>query len=127
MPPDVLGTLWYLKDLDLWKTTKPYFINVPQAALPESQPTSNEVSEPVHDVPIQDMRDVGSPKDIDLCGFVYKTHDFQASTEIFKDPIAIRQQYIPAVEEWVRQITGAEIVYTLTFEVRAISPLAHNQ
>jgi hypothetical protein len=126
MPPNVFGTLWYLKDLDLWKTTKPYFINVPQAALPESQRTSNEVSEPVHDVPIWDMRDVGSPKDLDLCGFTYKTHDFQASTEIFTDPVAVRQQYIPEVEEWVRQVTGAEIVYTLTSEVRAPSPPARN-
>jgi len=126
MPPNVLGTLWYLKDLDLWKTTKPYFINVPQAALPASQRTSNEVSEPVHDVLIRDMRDVGSPKDIDLCGFTYKTHDFQASAEVFKDPAAVRQQYIPEVEEWVRQVTGAEIVHTLTSEVRALSPLARN-
>jgi hypothetical protein len=120
MAPNVLGTLWYLKGLDLWKTTKPYFINVPQVALPESQPTSNEVSEPVHDVPIRDMRDVDSPKDIDLCGFEYKTHDFQVSTEIFKDPVAVRQQYVPEVEEWVRQVTGAEIVYALTSEVRAL-------
>jgi len=99
---------------------------VPQIALPESQPTSNEVSEPVHDVPIRDMRVVGSPKDIDLCGFEYKTHDFQISAEVFKDPVAVRQQYIPEVEEWVRQVTGAEIVYTLTSEVRALSPLAHD-
>jgi hypothetical protein len=120
MAPNVLGTLWYLKGLDLWKTTKPYFINVPQVALPESQPTSNEVSEPVHDVPIRDMRDADSPKDIDLCGFDYKTHDFQVSTEIFKDPIAVRQQYVPEVEGWVRQVTGAEIVYALTSEVRAL-------
>jgi hypothetical protein len=126
MPPNVLGTLWYLKDLDLWKTTKPYFINVPQAALPESQRTSNEVSEPVHDVLIRDMRDIGSPKDLDLCGFTYKTHDFQASAEVFKDPVAVRQQYIPEVEEWVRRVTGAEIVHTLTFEVCAVSPLARN-
>lgn len=125
MAPNVLGTLWYLKDLDLWKTTKPYFINVPQAALPESQRTSNEVSEPVHDVLIRDMRDVGSPKDLDLCGFTYKTHDFQASAETFEDPVAVRQQYIPEVEEWVRQVTGAEIVHTMTSEVRALSPLAH--
>jgi hypothetical protein len=124
MPTNVLGTLWYLKDLDLWKTTKPYFINVPQVALPEGQRTSNEVSEPVHNVLIRDMRDAGSPNDIDLRGFAYKTHDFQLSTEVFKDRVAVRQQYIPKVEEWVRQITGAEIVHTLTSEVRALSPLA---
>jgi hypothetical protein len=121
----ILGTFWYLRALDLWKTTKPYFINVPQDALPESQRASNEVSEPVQDVPIQDMRDTSSPDDIDSCGFSYKTYDFEVSTEYFRDPVAVRQHYIPKVEEWLRRVTGAEIVHTLTSEVRDLSPRAH--
>ncbi|OLE52844.1 MAG: hypothetical protein AUG51_16090 [Acidobacteria bacterium 13_1_20CM_3_53_8] len=117
MSPNLVGTFWYLKDLDLWKTTKPYFINVPQHALPASQRASNEVSEPISDVPVHNMRDAGWRDDIDLCGFTYKRHDFQISTEVFKDSAAVREEYIPKVEEWLRHVTGAEIVHTLTSEV----------
>lgn len=119
------GTLWYLKSLDIWATTKPYFINVPQSALPENQRVSNEVSEQVRDVTIRNMRDIGSPNDIDLCGFSYKTHDFEVSTEIFKDPLTVRQHYIPKVEGWLQEITGAEFVHTLTSEVRDLSSFVH--
>jgi hypothetical protein len=119
---NIFATFWYLKNLDLWSTTKPYFINVPQNALPENRRASNEVSEPVGNIQIRDMRDIGSPTDIDLCGFSYKTHDFEVPTKIFRDPVAVRQHYIPKVEEWLRQITGAEIVHTLTSEVCDLSP-----
>ena len=124
MSIDVLGTFWYLKDLGLWKTTKPYFINVPQNALPESQRASNEVSEPIQDVPVRNMREASSPVDIDLCGFSYKIHDFDLPEALFKDPVAIRERYIPKVEEWLQQITGAEIVRTLTSEVGDLSSRA---
>jgi hypothetical protein len=125
MSMSIFGTLWYLKNLDIWATTKPYFINVPQSALPENQRASNEVSEPVRDVTIRNMRDTGSPNDIDLCGFSYKMHDFEVSTEIFKDPVAVRQHYIPKVEGWLQEVTGAEVVHTLTSEVRDLSSFVH--
>lgn len=126
MSMDVLGTFWYLKNLDLWKTTKPYFINVPQNALPEGQRASNEVSEPVRDVLVRSMRDVSSPDDIDLYGFSYRTHDFELSADIFRDPVAVRQRYVPRVEQWLRQIIGAEIVHTLTSEVRDLAHHPHS-
>lgn len=117
MSSNILGTFWYLKGLDLWATTKPYFINVPQNALPEGQRASNEVSEPANGVLVRSMRDANAPNDIDLCGFSYRTHDFDISAEVFRDSAAVRRQYIPRVEEWLQQITGAETVHTLTFEV----------
>jgi hypothetical protein len=121
MSSNILGTFWYLKALDLWATTKPYFINVPQSALPIGQHASNEVSEPINDIVVQNMRDVISPDDIDLFGFSYRTHDFGVPAEVFKDPGALRRHYIPRVEEWLLEVTGAEIVHTLTSEVRELS------
>lgn len=90
------------------------------------QQTSNEVSEPINDVLVQNMRDVILPDDIDLCGFSYRTHEFDVPVEVFRDPVAVRRHYLPRVEEWLLQVTGAEIVHTLTSEVRDLSHLVHS-
>src|SRR6266480_2323251 len=127
MPSTILGTFWYLKPLDLWATTKPYFINVPQSALPAGQHASNEVSEPTSDVLVRNMRDVISPDDVELCGFSYRTHDFNIPVEVFRDPLAVRRHYIPKVEEWLLQVTGAEIAHTLACEVRDLSHPVYRQ
>ena len=117
MSDPLKATLWYLKDLAIWKSTKPYFINVPQSALEEGQKSSNEISEPINHVPVRNMRDVDTPNDIDLCGFSVSVNDFAIPEEVFRDPAEVRKQYIPEVEKWLQRLTGAEIVVTLTSEV----------
>jgi hypothetical protein len=116
MSTPVSATFWYLKDLDLWKTTKPYFINVPNHAIPTGHLRSNEVSVPISGVPVRNMRECLSELDLDKNGFVCKTHAFSTSEEAFRDPAVIRQSYIPEVEQWLRTCMGAESAHVLTSE-----------
>lgn len=117
MAETVQATFWYLKRLPIWNSTKPYFINVPQSALQEDQKSSNEISEPIADIPVRNMRDLPWPNDIDLRGFAFHVHEFGIREEVFRDPSGVRREYIPKVETWLKMVTGAEIVHTLTSEV----------
>jgi hypothetical protein len=111
------ATLWYLQDLELWKTTKPYFINVPMSAIPPGHSRSNEISVPVHDVPVHNMREEMSQIGLDTTGFTFRRHKSQIPLETLEDSPILRDEYIPEIEEWLRSSMGADIVKTITFQV----------
>ena len=120
----VKATLWYLQQSDLWKTTKPYFINVPQSALPEGQLPSNEVSVPVENIEVQDMRPMMSSLDLDTNGFTIVSHRFETPVDAFQSYPRARKLYVPEVESWLRVFLGADTVHTTAFEVLRYPGLA---
>ena len=113
-----LATFWYLQKLPLWQSTKPYFINVPKSALPEGQPPTNEVSEPVSNIKVRDMREHPASCNIDQSAFTFFCHDFSTPEHVFQDLTSARRLYVPEAEDWICNKLGAEYVHTLALEVQ---------
>ena len=115
--PSILATFWYLQRLPLWQNTKPYFINVPKSALPEGQATTNEISEPVSNIKVRDIREHPASRNIDQSGFTFLCHDFPTPEHVFQDLTSARRSYVPEAEDWICNELGAEYVHTLALEV----------
>lgn len=116
--PSILATFWYLQRLPLWQSTKPYFINVPRSALPEGQATTNEISEPVSNIKVRDIREHPASRDIDQSAFTFLCHDFSTPEHVFQDLTSARRSYVPEAEDWICNELGAEYVHTLALEVQ---------
>ena len=116
--PSVLATFWYLQKLPLWQSTKPYFINVPKSALPGGQATTNEISEPVSNIRVKDMREHPASRNIDLSAFTFLCHDFSTPEYAFQNLTSARRSYVPEAEHWICKELGAEFVHTLALEVK---------
>lgn len=112
--------MFYLKPAETWSNEKPYFITVPPSALPKGQNVTNEVSEPVHDIKVHDFRDQGfSQHQLDMRGFTFAKQDFaRFDQETFVDYKSLRAAYVPAMEDWLKELLGAEHVTTLSVNVR---------
>ena len=113
-------SMFYLKPSETWSRVKPYFITVPSSALPKGQNTTNEESELVGDIIINDFRDRGfSLQDLDSCGFTFARQDFSTfARQDFVDYRSLRARYVPLMETWLRDILGTELVYTLSVNIR---------
>lgn len=116
----VLGSLFYLKPAEIWSKEKPYFITVPPIALPKGQKVTNEESEPVDNIRIHDLRERDfSQNSLDTCGFTFSTQAFaRFSKEVFIDYKSLRAGYVPPMEDWLKDLLGAEIVVTLSVNIR---------
>ena len=112
--------LYYLKPSDLWCREKPYFITVPPSALPEGQKVTNEESTPVENIQIHDYRShERTMDDLDSRGFAVAQQDFSwFCTDDFRDCRSLRVRYVPTMEAWLKQLLGAESVFTLSVNIR---------
>ena len=128
---DVLNAkLWYLKPLDLYRTVKPYHINLPANALPPGV-QSNEESEEYQDIAIRNIRGKESRFTLDRNGFQVFTaagSNHSPSTQIkglfealkeeeYNNADVVREKYYPAVEAFLRTALGAERVLAFTHDV----------
>ena len=116
----VFTSMFYLKPSDLWTKEKPYFITVPPSALPEGQSVTNEESEPVSNIKIQDIREENfSLLDLDKRGFSFARQDFSLfCKDDFADYKSLRMKYVPPMEEWIKKTLGAESIFTLSVNIR---------
>lgn len=116
----VSASLFYLRRLDLWLKEKPFFITVPPSALPKGQRVTNEESEPINDIQVQDIRDQNfSILDLDKRGFTSAWQNFSSFRETdFMDYRSLRTKYVPPMEDWVRELLNAESVFTLSVNIR---------
>lgn len=118
-------TFFYLKSLEEYKTVKPYHINVPQWALPQ-QKQSNEVSGPVHNVPVSGLRGKENNFSLDDNGFqVFKETDGEKESmtgcltyDDYADPGKVLERARPAVESFLKRKLGAEVVVAFSHQVR---------
>ena len=116
----VSASLFYLKPAKIWSKEKPYFITVPPSALPKGKKVTNEESEPVDNIRIQDLREQGfSQNSLDMCGFTFNTQEFaRFNKEVFVDYKSLRAGYVPPMEDWLKGLLGAESVVTLSVNIR---------
>lgn len=129
----------YLEPLELYKTTKPYLINIPADVLPPGM-ASNESYTEYSRIVIQDIRGREDAFSLDQNGFaVYQQahpqlrKTFPASTvdrlrpnflatvlsyDDFANRSMVKEKYRRASEVFLRHLLGAESVHTFTHEVR---------
>jgi hypothetical protein len=120
----VTTTFFYLKPLEEYKIVKPYHINIPQWALP-GQRQSNEVSGPVSNILVRDIR--GREKDfsLDRNGFqIFKETDSGKESmtscltyENYADPEKVMERARPAAESFLKRKLGAEVVVAFSHQV----------
>ena len=122
--------LWYLKPLDLYRTEKPYHINLPANAL-GGHAQSNEESQEYGGITITDLRNREKDFTLNKNGFqVFKdiqngslsassTHS--ASTVLDStdcdDAEKVRRKVYPAIERWLKDRLEAESVKAFTHDV----------
>ena len=122
--------LWYLKPLDLYRTEKPYHINLPANAL-GSHAQSNEVSQEYAGIRIQSLRGFENDFTLDKNGFQifqdcvcgngldWSAHSASAAatSDVYNDPDLVRKIYYPAIEHFLKGKLGARSAKAFAHDV----------
>ncbi|KAL9012805.1 MAG: hypothetical protein Q9173_002456 [Seirophora scorigena] len=104
----VTGTLWYLDQLPLYRTTKPYVVNLPLSLVPAGKRT-NQVSAAFTGIGIRDIRAAESEFDLDRHGFeLSRSIPMTLKYDEFRDPIKVRDVYCETVKYALSHMTGAQ-------------------
>lgn len=120
------ATLHYLEPLEEYRTTKPYYINVPEGSIPGGSHT-NEVSKQYHNIRIHDLREVKSKISLDREGFEVVRED-PADPEAasnclahgnYGDADTVLEEIGPTMELFLQRYLRAEIVKTFAVRVRS--------
>ncbi|KAF1963708.1 hypothetical protein CC80DRAFT_557569 [Byssothecium circinans] len=115
---DANATIWYLKNLPLYSTTKPYVVNLPLHMIPPGKRT-NQISVAVPNIRIRDLREVKESFDIDNSGLQYKDDIHSAMAyEDWEDPEKIMNIYVKEVGDYLKRTLGAERTILLSQNVR---------
>jgi hypothetical protein len=123
------ATFHYLEDLEEYKTTKPYHINIPSWALPTGQ-QSNEVSIPYYNIHVEGVRDKAEQFTLDRNGFQIEKEDERGINSVYDcldfeeyaDEQRVKGVIRPAVEHFLkRKLPGAQDV--IAFSSQALLQL----
>ncbi len=122
--------LWYLKPLHLYRTEKPYHINLPANALGDYA-QSNEISQEYAGIRLQDLRGYENDFTLDRHGFqIFQDADFgddsdrsphtrgaAPDSDVYDDPRIVRKSYYPAIERLLKEELGAQSAKVFTHDV----------
>lgn len=105
---EAITTLWYLGNLPLYKTTKPYVINLPALQIPGGQRTNQQcIAYP--GIKVKDMRTSGQTFTLDQNGFELSSCiPISLTYDEFRDSKKVREVYCEKVKEALLRMTGAE-------------------
>lgn len=116
---DLRATFWYFKPMDQWETIKPYFIHAPsKTPIPGYEPT-NEVSAPIDNISVKDIRETPDLLNLDVTGFTVLRHDLSpAQDEAFWAERYHSSKYQEALKQFLMQSLSAESVTLLSSSLR---------
>ena len=113
MDNKVTSTFWYLDQLPLYQTTKPYIVNLPLSLVPAGKRT-NQVSAAYADITVRDIREAEPKVSLDRNGFeLSRSIPMTLEYEEFRDPIKVRDVYCEAVRSALSNMTGAQFATVL--------------
>ena len=106
-------SFWYLKDLPIYKESKPYIINLPLSHIPNGERTNQECyAQPA--IKVTDIRTCPADFELDRNGFeMSKSIPISLSYEDFNDSIKVKEIYCKGVKEALINQTGAESAHVL--------------
>jgi len=109
-----LGSIGFLSRSTRWKSTIPYYIKV---LLERGQPNTNFDGE-FHVIRLFDIRDHQEKFKLDNCGFQVVPCSIPIP---FRNPTEIQKSYIPAMQEFLRELLKADEVKIFHFQVNSMS------
>jgi hypothetical protein len=109
-----------LKPLEIYRTTKPYHINIPEGGIPGGSQT-NEVSESSPDLTVRDIRGKECDLTLDKNGFQVAHDDGSVSSSLpyddYGDAGKVASHARPAIERFLKTLLNAEHIITFAFRV----------
>jgi hypothetical protein len=119
---EVTSTLWYLKNLPLYETTKPYVINLPLSQVPTGRRTNQECCA-YSGIKVKDIRTAGKTLTLDGNGFSLSASiPLSIRYEEFGDPVKVKDVYCESMRKALLDMTGAEFAEVLHQAVRTVMP-----
>ncbi|KAI0593546.1 hypothetical protein F4775DRAFT_607624 [Biscogniauxia sp. FL1348] len=113
----VTSTFWYLKNLPLYETTKPYVVNLPLSHVPAGQRT-NQDCHAYSGIQVRDIRAAEETPTLDRNGFeLSRSVPLSLEYEEFRDPAKVREVYLENVKTALLELTGAEYANSLHLAV----------
>lgn len=124
---EVLSTFWYLKKLPLYKTTKPYIVNLPPSYIPSGKRTNQECAA-YRGIRVHDLRMAEQVFTLDRHGFEHSnTIPMSLKYEDFFDPVKVEKVYCESMKATLLEKTGAESARLLHHAVRVVFRHSHTQ
>ncbi|KAI1490510.1 hypothetical protein F5X96DRAFT_694573 [Biscogniauxia mediterranea] len=118
----VTSTLWYLKKLPLYETTKPYVVNLPLSHVPTGQRTNQDCLA-YSGIQIKDIRTAEETPTLDRNGFELSgAIPLSLEYEEFRDPAKVREVYLENVKTALLEMTGADQAHALHLAIRRRHP-----
>ncbi|KAK3683304.1 hypothetical protein B0T22DRAFT_519075 [Podospora appendiculata] len=116
---EVTSTFWYLKNLPLYQTTKPYVISLPQSTLPPSIRRTNQECVAYPGIKVRDIRTSGQTFTLDSNGFELSTSiPLGLEYEEFRDQGKLQDTYCENVKTALVDMTGAESALVIHGAIR---------
>ncbi|KAK0610590.1 hypothetical protein B0T17DRAFT_628957 [Bombardia bombarda] len=115
MPHDIVTKIGYVKRLELYKTVKPYCLNVP--VFPDGKMLNIEY-EYIPNMKITDIRGSESSFSLDGVGFQLVTCRTGMKYEDFESVDAIYNKYFPEAESFLRNHLNASRVVVFEHQIR---------
>ena len=110
-----VGTLVFLKRLDVYEEQKPYCIHVPAEAVPGGKST-NEEDEFV-ETTIQDLRHQKQAFDIDKNGFEVINCPKMMDYASFSNKVMVETIFLPKIESAIKDKLGASDAWVYDWKV----------
>lgn len=125
---EVLSTFWYLKNLPLYETTKPYIVNLPPSYIPAGKRTNQECAA-YQGIRVHDLRTAEQNFTLDRHGFEHsKSIPMSLKYEEFFDPVKVEKVYCESIKATLLEKTGAESARLLHHAVRVVlRALSHSR
>lgn len=112
---DLRTRVGYVKRLELYRTVKPYCLNIP--VFPDGRMHNIEY-EYIEDIPVIDIRDQEHMFNLDAHGFQLLRHETQLTYDDFTSVETIYKKYFPECESFLRDHLGASRVFAFEHQVR---------
>jgi len=118
-PHNSIGTIRYLKNLELYKREKPFqiLIDIPEDA-PDQRSTNLEYED--KEVEFQDVRGKEQAYTLNDHGFTYRHYDF--GFDEYEDREAVEKRYLPKVEDFIRkEVDEVDKIFIFDWRLRHAS------
>ncbi|KAH8725984.1 hypothetical protein GQ44DRAFT_771567 [Phaeosphaeriaceae sp. PMI808] len=114
------ASIFFLGRDELYKTAKPYAIQYePHGDVPQT----NVIQELVQNIPVRGLRPIKDTLTLERDGIVVRELHTKLKHADYADPAAMQSEYLPAVQELVREVSGTENVAILEYLVRRRHPM----
>ncbi|KAF2434684.1 hypothetical protein EJ08DRAFT_426532 [Tothia fuscella] len=112
------STFWYLDQLPVYQTTKPYIVNLPLSRVPAGKRT-NQICAAYTDIVVRDIRAAETEYTLDRNGFeLSRSIPMSLDYEDFRYPSKVRDIYCENVKHALVKMRGAELGDILHLAIR---------